>query len=206
MEFNIQTMIIGLLGGAVIAATGYLKSGETFVPLKMVQTTILGGIAGAVIGFTGVQVTDANLAVQIAALGGMSGGIAIGIENLLKWLKLSPATNVIATAATVSDSSIYNPAQHNNQPVWSVPWDTMKQWVQFRTSDVTKANMLAGVVSATDRATILDQISKAEATNEYLYTITFSKGFFEMKAVADPVGTNEYKYQVIVSSSGMDKQ
>jgi len=92
MELNISTIIMGLLGGILIAITGYLKSGEKFVLVKAVQTAVLGGIAGAVLGFTGVQVTDANLAVQILAFGGLSGGIALAVENILKWLGVLTST------------------------------------------------------------------------------------------------------------------
>lgn len=106
----------------------------------------------------------------------------------------------------VPETNIYDPAKHGGKGPAFVPWEQMRQWVAFKTTEVTRMNLLAGIVDQTDRDRILNAIKAAEAANEYKYTIAYSKGYYQMQAVCEPIGTNEYKYQVILSGSGSDKQ
>jgi hypothetical protein len=116
----------------------------------------------------------------------------------------SPATAVVTSA--LPTSVIFNPAEHGGKGPNFWTWSQMKGMVLFKVSDVTKKNMLDGVKSEKDRADILKYIDEAEKTNEYAYTIDYDSGYYVMHAVCSPIGVNEYKYQVLVVESGMDKQ
>jgi len=114
-------------------------------------------------------------------------------------------TSAVVTSA-LPTSVIFNPAEHGGKGPNFWTWNQMKGMVLFKVSDVTKKNMLDGVKSEKDRADILKYIDEAEKTNEYAYTIDYDNGYFVMHAVCSPIGVNEYKYQVLVAESGMDKQ
>jgi len=153
-----------------------------------------------------VALDDLTIAAIVAA-------IAAALYGAFKKGQTSEITTTVAAAVAapapaptfvMPTTAIYDPAKYGGQGPNSVPWETMKTRVMFRVSDVTKGNLLAGVPEA-DKVQILSAISKAEETNEYHYSIGYAHGYFIMDAVCDPVGTNEYKYQVLASSSGMSK-
>ena len=150
-------------------------------------------------------ITAAIAAAYAAYLKGKEKGTAAVTEPV-------PATGgaTVTTGTTISTemptTQIFDAAQHggNGPNFWT--WEQMRTMVAFKVSEETKKNMLDGLESAKDQKDILDAIATAEKTNEYLYTIDYDHGFYMMKAVCSPVGTTEYKYQVVVASSGMDKQ
>jgi hypothetical protein len=123
-----------------------------------------------------------------------------------------PASTMAVTTAgptctkKLPDSRIYDPALNGGIGPNNITWDRMQQMVRFTVSAETKKNMLSGVEDPIDRSKILAEIDKAEQTNEYHYTIGYAHGYYVMQAVCDPVGTNQYAYQVVVNSSGMMKQ
>lgn len=106
MEF--QTAIMGAIGAAVIAATGYLKArvaGESFNLPKFAQTTIIGAIAGFTLGMTGVTITDQNVEVQMASYAFLGGGIAVVLENIYKYFyRAKTATSTVTAAAPITDA------------------------------------------------------------------------------------------------------
>lgn len=112
----------------------------------------------------------------------------------------------IPSVQTTPTSDIYDPAKWGGQGPAFVTWEEMRKRVLFRVSESTKKFMLAGIVDQKDQQTILNAIAKAEAENLYQYTIGYDHGYFAMMAVCSPTGVNEYKYQVIIAASGMDKQ
>jgi len=114
------------------------------------------------------------------------------------------ATPAVAVAVPTTD--IFDPALHGGKGPNFWTWDQMQKMVAFKVSDATKKNMLDGIQTEKDRQDILKYIAAAEATNEYAYTIDYDHGYYVMHAVCSPIGVNEYKYQVLVVSSGMDKQ
>jgi hypothetical protein len=103
-------------------------------------------------------------------------------------------------------TAIYDPVLNGGVGPAFVPWERMRQMVAFRVGDETRKFLLAGIVSQADRDTILAQVAAAEATNEYRYTIHFSAGYYLMQAICSPIDSNRYKYQVVIESSGMNKQ
>lgn len=128
----------------------------------------------------------------------------------------APATNAAVRATTpITDpnpemptNTVWNPSMGSKggKGPNAYTWDEMRKMVAFRVSAATKKNMLAAVEDPADREDILRFIAEAEKTNEYAYTIDYTHGYFIMHAVCTPFGINEYRYQVVVAESGMDKQ
>jgi hypothetical protein len=125
----------------------------------------------------------------------------------------APAASTVATAtaapAIISQPTpdTFDAAQHGGKGPNNFTWEQMRQWVRFKVSDATRRDMLAPLESPKDIQDVTDAIAAAEKTNEYLYTIDFDHGYYMMKAVCSPVpgAPTQYKYQVVVASSGLDK-
>lgn len=121
-------------------------------------------------------------------------------------VSLPVSSTATATPAPCPTSDIFDPAEHGGKGPNFWTWDQMKTMVLFRTSEVTRSNLLAGVIDQADRQKILAAIAAAEASNEYRYVIQYGHGYYIMQAQCIPIGTNQYKYTMVAESSGMDKQ
>lgn len=86
---EIQMILMGAFGAAIIAGSMYLKSrqaGEPFEPVKFVQTVVIGAISGGALGLSGITITTENVEAQMAAYSFLGGGIAFFVENIIKWI------------------------------------------------------------------------------------------------------------------------
>jgi hypothetical protein len=91
---DLMIAVTGAVGAAVIAASMYLKSNETFDGKKFAQTVILGGIAGFALGASGFEITSGNVEMQMAAYASLGAVIGLVIENIAKYIyrnKIAPA-------------------------------------------------------------------------------------------------------------------
>jgi len=75
---NKLALVYGVIGGALYAVSGYLKSGEKFDSKKFLRTLTLGAIIGATNAMLGLPVT------KDAVLLALSAGEVAVIENFIK--------------------------------------------------------------------------------------------------------------------------
>jgi len=74
-----NAIMLGLIGGALYAVSGFLKSmDEKFEYKKFLRTVVLGAIVGATNSLLGIPVTEDAVMVALSA-----GEVAI-VENFLK--------------------------------------------------------------------------------------------------------------------------
>lgn len=180
MEF--QTAIMGAIGAAVIAASGYLKArgeGEAFNFPKFAQTAIIGAIAGFTLGMSGVTITDQNVEVQMASYAFLGGGIAVLIENVGKYFyrgQSTTATSTIPSTATQDAPLVVS----TGTPGFIIPRDGKKLydgldgwWVRINPSPEAatipddkcyQAVSAHGTVWSGDKDTIKYLVSSSEAS------------------------------------------
>ena len=75
---NKLALLYGVLGGALYAVSGYLKSKEKFDKQKFLRTLVLGAIVGATNAMLGLPITEEAVLIALSA-----GEVAV-IENFIK--------------------------------------------------------------------------------------------------------------------------
>jgi len=75
---NKLALAYGVIGGALYAVSGYLKSGEKFDSKKFVKTIVLGALVGLTNSILGLPITEDAVLLALSA-----GEVAI-LENFVK--------------------------------------------------------------------------------------------------------------------------
>ena len=75
---NKSALVYGIIGGALYAGSGYLKSGEKFDKHKFLRTLVLGAIVGSTNAIMGLPITEDAILLALSA-----GEVAV-IENFIK--------------------------------------------------------------------------------------------------------------------------